>query len=47
MVFRKDQWKIKKTITIPAQPAAAEDLPAPLKQFGAAPPPNNRYKFIS
>ena len=36
--LEKDQWKIKKTITIPAQPAAAEDLPAPLKQFGAAPP---------
>ena len=31
-------WKIKKTITIPAQPAAVEDLPAPLKQFGAVPP---------
>ena len=36
--LEKDEWKIKKTITIPAQPAAAEDLPAPLKQFGAAPP---------
>ena len=34
----KGEWKIQKTITIPAQPAAAEELPAPLKQFGAAPP---------
>ena len=32
------QWKIRKVIEIPAQPAAAEDLPDLLKGFGAVPP---------
>ena len=36
--LEKGEWKIKKPITIPAQPADAADLPAPLKDFGAAPP---------
>ncbi|ACZ89910.1 selenium-binding protein SBP56-related protein [Streptosporangium roseum] len=31
-------WKARKTITIPAEPAPADLLPAPLKQFGAVPP---------
>ncbi|WP_433540060.1 selenium-binding protein SBP56-related protein [Streptosporangium sandarakinum] len=31
-------WKARKTITIPAEPAPAEALPAPLRQFGAVPP---------
>src|SRR5690606_18512860 len=32
------QWQIKKTITIPAQPAAEDDLPPMLKGFKAVPP---------
>jgi methanethiol oxidase len=32
------QWKIRKVIEIPAQPAAAEKLPELLKGFGAVPP---------
>jgi selenium-binding protein 1 len=32
------QWKIRKVIEIPAQPAAAEQLPELLKGFGAVPP---------
>jgi selenium-binding protein 1 len=32
------QWKIRKVIEIPAQPAAAAQLPALLKGFGAVPP---------
>jgi methanethiol oxidase len=32
------QWKIRKVVEIPAQPAAAEQLPALLKGFGAVPP---------
>jgi selenium-binding protein 1 len=32
------QWKIRKVIEIPAEPAAAEDLPPLLKGFGAVPP---------
>ncbi|MBB4916229.1 selenium-binding protein SBP56-related protein [Streptosporangium saharense] len=31
-------WKAKKIITIPAEPADADLLPEPLKQFGAVPP---------
>ena len=31
-------WKIRKVIEIPAEPAAAEDLPPLLKGFGAVPP---------
>jgi selenium-binding protein 1 len=33
-----DKWAVKKVITIPAVPAAADDLPAMLKGFGAVPP---------
>jgi selenium-binding protein 1 len=32
------QWKIRKVVEIPAQPAAAEQLPPLLKGFGAVPP---------
>jgi selenium-binding protein 1 len=32
------EWQAKKTITIPAQPAAEEDLPPLLKGFKAVPP---------
>ena len=32
------QWKVRKLIEIPAQPAPAEDLPPILKGFGAVPP---------
>jgi selenium-binding protein 1 len=32
------QWKIRKVIEVPAQPAAAEQLPPLLKGFGAVPP---------
>jgi selenium-binding protein 1 len=34
----RSQWKIRKVIEIPAQPAAAEQLPDLLKGFGAVPP---------
>ena len=33
-----DQWSVDKVITIPAEPADADDLPPALKPFGAAPP---------
>lgn len=33
-----DRWAVKKIIDIPAEPAAAEDLPPPLQGFGAVPP---------
>jgi selenium-binding protein 1 len=38
--YRDDngQWQARKTITIPAQPAAEEDLPPLLKGFKAVPP---------
>jgi selenium-binding protein 1 len=32
------EWKIKKVIEIPAEPASADDLPPLLKGFGAVPP---------
>jgi selenium-binding protein 1 len=32
------EWKIKKVIDIPAEPASADDLPPLFKGFGAAPP---------
>ena len=32
------EWKVKKVIEIPAQPASADDLPPLLKGFGAVPP---------
>ena len=35
---RKPQWKVKKVIEIPAEPANADDLPPLLKGFGAVPP---------
>jgi selenium-binding protein 1 len=31
-------WKLRKVIDIPAEPAAADDLPPALKPFGAVPP---------
>ena len=34
----KGEWKVKKVITIPAEPAAPEALPPLLAGFGAAPP---------
>ena len=34
----KSEWKTKKVITIPAEPANADDLPPLLKGFGAVPP---------
>ena len=33
-----DQWSVDKVITIPAEPADADDLPPLFKPFGAAPP---------
>jgi methanethiol oxidase len=38
--YRTDtnQWAVKKVIEIPAEPAAADDLPPLLKGFGAVPP---------
>jgi selenium-binding protein 1 len=33
-----DEWKVKKVIEIPAEPADADDLPPLLKGFGAVPP---------
>ncbi len=33
-----DRWAVDKVITIPAEPADADDLPPALKPFGAAPP---------
>jgi methanethiol oxidase len=35
---RSAPWRIRKAIEIPAEPAAADDLPPLLKGFGAAPP---------
>jgi len=32
------EWKVRKVIDIPAQPASADDLPPLLKGFGAVPP---------
>lgn len=33
-----DRWSVDKVITIPAEPADADDLPPALRPFGAAPP---------
>ena len=33
-----DKWAVEKIITIPAEPADADDLPPALKPFGAVPP---------
>ena len=33
-----DQWSVDEVITIPAEPADADDLPPLFKPFGAAPP---------
>lgn len=33
-----DKWAVKKVISIPAEPASADDLPPVLKGFGAVPP---------
>ena len=35
---KKGDWKVKKVIEIPAEPASAEQLPPLLKGFGAVPP---------
>jgi len=35
---RSGSWRIRKVIEIPAEPAAADDLPPLFKGFGAAPP---------
>jgi selenium-binding protein 1 len=35
---KKPEWKVKKVIEIPAEPANADDLPPLLKGFGVAPP---------
>ena len=51
----RGQWKIKKVIEIPAEPASAEDLPPLLKGFGAVPPLvtdislslDDRYLYVS
>lgn len=40
-LWHKDEgyeWSVEKVITIPAEPADAEDLPPALKPFGAVPP---------
>jgi selenium-binding protein 1 len=39
-LWRKDggRWAVSKVITIPAEPADADDLPPVLKPFGAVPP---------
>jgi methanethiol oxidase len=33
-----DEWKVHKAVTIPAEPAEADDLPPALQPFGAVPP---------
>ena len=48
-------WRIRKVIEIPAEPAAADDLPPLLKDFGAVPPLvtdinlslNDRFLYVS
>jgi selenium-binding protein 1 len=35
---KKGEWKVKKVIEIPAEPASADQLPPLLKGFGAVPP---------
>jgi methanethiol oxidase len=49
------EWRTKKVITIPAEPASADDLPPMLKGFGAVPPLvtdlnlslDDRYLYVS
>ncbi len=36
--LERGEWKIQKVITIPAEPASADQLPPVLKPFGAVPP---------
>lgn len=51
----KGEWKLKKVITIPAEPAAPDDLPPLLKGFKAVPPLitdinlslDDRYLYVS
>jgi selenium-binding protein 1 len=51
----RGEWKLKKVITIPAEPAAPEDLPPLLRGFKAAPPLitdinlslDDRYLYVS
>jgi methanethiol oxidase len=35
---QRDRWSVQKVITIPAEPADADELPPALKPFGAVPP---------
>jgi methanethiol oxidase len=52
---KKGEWKVKKVIEIPAEPANADDLPQLLKGFGAVPPLvtdlnlslDDRYLYVS
>jgi selenium-binding protein 1 len=52
---RGGTWRIRKAIEIPAEPAAADDLPPLLKGFGAVPPLvtdltlslDNRFLYVS
>jgi selenium-binding protein 1 len=52
---KKGEWKVKKVIEIPAEPADADDLPPLLKGFGAVPPLvtdinlslNDRFLYVS
>jgi methanethiol oxidase len=51
----RPEWKVKKVIEIPAEPANADDLPPLLKGFGAVPPVvtdinlslDDRYLYVS
>jgi selenium-binding protein 1 len=54
--YREDgEFKVRKVITIPAEPAAAEDLPPVIAPFGAVPPlvtdidlsVDDRYLYVS
>jgi len=52
---KKGEWKVKKVIEIPAEPADADQLPPLLKGFGAVPPLvtdinlslNDRFLYVS
>src|SRR4029453_15831916 len=35
---KKDPWRVRKVIEVPAEPASPDDLPPLLKGFGAVPP---------
>ena len=40
-----DQWSVQKVITIPAEPADADDLPPILQGFGAV-PAGHRHRLV-